>query len=323
MTGGGSEEGCTYVFDPDEWHDEHGTSSRLSDLNLDDGRWHCPHPATDEHEYCLFHQPPDETDPDRVTERFLERISAPGKRPKQFLGAEFGEMNLEHAILESADNHPIDLRHAQFHGRLDWEYSIVRQPIAFDGAVFHDAARFDETTFLGDAFFSGARFATDSKAYFLEATFAKAAIFYDVTCPGDTSFFSAEFGGRVDFIQSQFERVNFREVTFERRARFKEAMFEHAEFSATTFHEGAEFEGASFRIRLAFDTPTSTAQHASGTPERPQHSVESSCVTAPFPRRRSLTPPTGRWCTTCVARRSETSNRETAPGRTGSATSTS
>lgn len=243
---------CTYVFDPDEWYEEHGTSSRLSDLDLDDGCWHCPHPAPDGHEYCLFHQPPGETDPDRVTERFLERIAAPGKRPKQFLGAEFRELELEHAILESADNHPIDLRHARFHGKLDWQYSIVRQPIAFDGAIFEDAARFDETTFLGDAFFSGARFASDSKAYFLEVTFTRAAIFYDVTFPGDTSFFSAEFAGRVDFIQSQFERANFREVQFDARARFKEAAFEHAEFHATTFDEGAEFESARFPERVGF-----------------------------------------------------------------------
>ena len=66
------EAGCSYVFDPDEWEASHGTSSELNEKELDDGCWHCPHPAAEGHEYCLFHSPPAETDASRVAAAFLE-----------------------------------------------------------------------------------------------------------------------------------------------------------------------------------------------------------------------------------------------------------
>lgn len=246
------EAGCSYVFDPDEWEASHGTSSELNEKELDDGCWHCPHPAAEGHEYCLFHSPPAETDASRVAAAFLEQIATVGNRPKQFIGAGFERLELEHAILESNDNYPIDLRHARIHGELDWRYAIVRQPLNFGGALFEGATRFDETTFAGDAFFSAAVFDTESKAYVLETVFEKAAIFYDVAFPGDTSFFSAQFAGRTDFIENRFESVNFREAEFDWRARFKEATFEHAEFHGSTFRDGADFRSAVLPESLGF-----------------------------------------------------------------------
>lgn len=70
--------------------------------------------------------------------------------------------------------------------------------------------------------------------------------------PGDTAFFGVTFADRVDFIQSQFKVVNFRESTFESRARFKEARLGHAEFHAGTFEDGAEFEAAIFPGSVGF-----------------------------------------------------------------------
>jgi hypothetical protein len=196
--------------------------------------------------------PPDETDSDRVAEAFLDQIAEAGRRPKQFVGARFDGLVLEHAILESSDNHPIDLRHARITGELDWRYAIVRQPLSFEGAIFRDSVRLDEVTFEGDAFFTGARFAPERKAYFVEVAFTRDAIFYDVTFPGDTSFFSATFADRVDLVQTQFEYVNFRKATFESRARFKQARFGHAEFHAATFENGAEFESALLPSSIGF-----------------------------------------------------------------------
>lgn len=252
MKGRGDEGSCAYVFDPDEWEASHETSNQLSEKELDGGCWHCPHPATGDQEYCLFHLPPAEKETSSVTAAFLERIKESGKRPKQFIGARFEQLELEHAILESRDNYPIDLRHARLHGNLDWQYAIVRQPLIFEGALFEGAARFDETTFAGDAFFSGARFEVDRKAYFLEAVFEQAVIFYDVAFPGDTSFFSAQFSGRTDFIKSQFESVNFREAEFDWRVRFNKGTIEHAEFHGATFRNGADFQSAVFPESVGF-----------------------------------------------------------------------
>jgi len=149
------EDGCGYVFDPEEWEATHETAAQLPEKELDEGVWQCPHAAVEDRECCLFHLPPGEKDSDRVTAAFLDRVQDAGKRPKQFVGARFGSLSLEHVILESTDNHPIDLRHARIDGDLDWRYAIVRQPISFDGAIFRGATRFEEITFEGDAFFSG------------------------------------------------------------------------------------------------------------------------------------------------------------------------
>lgn len=56
----------------------------------------------------------------------------------------------------------------------------------------------------------------------------------------------------MDFIQSRFESVNFREAVFESRARFKQAHFGHAEFHAATFANGAEFESALLLPSMGF-----------------------------------------------------------------------
>lgn len=241
---------CRYRFDPADWKAATDMESPLSEDEYDDeGVWRCPHPAHATHDLCLFHLPPDEKEDEAVRDALITQIEQPGRAAKQFIGAKFGTLDLAHAIVESSDNHPIDMRHAEFTDTTTWEYAIVRQPLRLEGAIFHDTADFTETTFANEVYFTKARF--DDTARFIESSFAAGGWFYRSRFT-DANFSLAEFGGRVDFIQVHFERTHFREAVFNQRVEFKHATFEHAMFSGAEFDSGAFFTEASFPSRANF-----------------------------------------------------------------------
>lgn len=243
---------CSYVFDPTVWRDEHGTDSQLEQDELtDDGVWRCPHSTYGKWEHCLFHADPEDKNSDEVREELLHRIGQPGKKKKQFIGARFGDLNLDYDVLESGDNHLIDLRHAKFGGKTTFKSAIVRQPFRLDGAIFRGNARFVDTVFEAEAYFSVTTFHDD--AYFINTTFDQGGYFYKSTLRGDSDFSMAVFHDEVDFIEATFRRVHFREAVFGARADFKKATFHHGMFWGAKFDGNALFnesmfdEWASFR----------------------------------------------------------------------------
>ena len=233
---------CSYTFDPKAWKADTGTTSPLLQDLLDRGEvWQCPHEATEDHDRCLFHLPVKNKEPTAVREAFLARIENDGQRPKQFIGARFGEFTLDHAIVECGDNHMIDLRHAQFEGETSWWYTVVRQPISFEGALFRARPTFSETEFSNEVYLNDARFGASAQfhgAEFVEGVWGNDATF------AEANFHRATFGGPVDFSESSFERAQFRESHFDDVARFTEATFESVSFTGSHFGDRFYLDGA-------------------------------------------------------------------------------
>lgn len=241
---------CQYVFDPDEWEAETETTSELTSDDLDEsGVWRCPHEVPSSRERCIFHRPPDAKSESRVREALLAKIGKSGKPEKQFVGARFGALDLSYVSLESPDNHPVDLRHAEFTERTTWEEAIVRQPLRLDGATFHERANFNMADFESEVYCSKATF--DGRAWFNEADFARGGWFY-ATDFERTDFSLSRFGGKADFREAAFERTHFREAVFEGRAEFHKATFDHAMFAGVQFEDLAYFDEATVPERANF-----------------------------------------------------------------------
>ncbi|MFT4883522.1 MAG: hypothetical protein ACI8U4_001029, partial [Natronomonas sp.] len=108
---------CTFTFDPAGRTHPAGTLAD-EDLN-DDGEWECPHDAYEGRDRCLIHLDPDRRPVGDETEWFLNAIEASDgagkaerRHRKQFIGGRFRELDLTSAVIDAADNYPLDFRHA-------------------------------------------------------------------------------------------------------------------------------------------------------------------------------------------------------------------
>ncbi|WP_276261537.1 pentapeptide repeat-containing protein [Haloglomus litoreum] len=239
----GSDDRCSFSFDPASWQERTGLRSPLyRDLLDEDEAWRCHRDTHGETDRCLFHLPPAETDDDAVREAFLDAIDRSGERPKRFVGARFGTLDLDHEIVACADNHEIDLRHAVFEGETTWRYAIVRQPITVAGATFHERPVFTEATFEGPVSLDRATFETAAR--FIEADFSKSVTGHHARFT-EGNFHNVRFGGLADFTGARFADAQFRETEFDAVARF----------NGTTFEE-VSFAGAEFGDRVYFDAAT-------------------------------------------------------------------
>ena len=233
---------CAFTFDPAAWSEQAGTESPLYGDLLDEGEiWRCPHEARGEADRCLFHRPVAEKDDRVVRDAFLETIDEIGREPKQFIGARFGALALDHRIVECGDNHQIDLRHARFEGEVSFRYAIVRQPLALEGASFNARPTFTEVAFEGEVYLNKASF--EASARFIEAKFSEGVWGYKAEF-ADADFHIAEFGGPVDFSEATFESAQFRESEFASVVRFKLATFDEVTFSGSRFGGRVYFDEA-------------------------------------------------------------------------------
>jgi uncharacterized protein YjbI with pentapeptide repeats len=226
---------CSFTFDPVAWEKDSGTTSPLVGDLLEHGEvWDCPHDAVEGHDRCLFHLPVKDKEPTAVRDSFLSKIAQDGQRPKQFIGARFGELRLDYDIVECGDNYPIDLRHAQFEAATSWRYTIVRQPISFEGAQFDSQPTFTETEFENEVYLNKTVFTAPADFYaaeFTEGVSGNQARFTEA------NFHRTTFGGPVDLSEAVFENAQFRETTFADAARFTETVFECVAFSGSRFHD--------------------------------------------------------------------------------------
>lgn len=266
---------CSYTLQPSRWNEERDAECLLTADDLDDeGVWRCPHQSREDRRYCPFHQPPEETDDDAVAEAFRRAVA--GERAttgspnaaKQFIGATFGDLSLEYAILDGGDRRPIDLRHVRVAGDLIWRAAQIRNPLRAAGmvvegeaecrnAAFEDAVSFAEASFGGDAAFSRATF--EGEAGFGDATFGATAAFRQTTFRDDASFNEATFVDNVKFTTASFEGdAHFRAATFGGYGWFDGATFgDDAQFSSgTTFKGKAWFDGATFESEARFRNTT-------------------------------------------------------------------
>jgi len=229
-------------------HDVSG--ERFEDLPGDE--WDCPHPAPAGASTCPFHRdrpgvgdgdPSDAADP---AELFVERVTADDPARSRFIGAAFGDLDLEYAVVRGATNHPIDCREAAF-DRLDLGNATVAQPLLLDAATVRGPLRLDGGRFEGRVSLVGAGIA--GRTAVEDATFARRV---------DAGH--ARFGGHLDLRLARFESwLDLREARVEwtsyaRNARFTKGIYgvgaefaELADFLNATFDKVGNFKEATFR----------------------------------------------------------------------------
>jgi uncharacterized protein YjbI with pentapeptide repeats len=246
---------CTFTDDRTEFDGEHR-------------EWECPHGAIDGRERCPFHCRPENVPDDLdVSEAFLDAIAgdaaesrAERKRAKQFLGATFGDLDLSNAVVDAADNHPVDLRGATL-GRLDCTGSEFGQRLDLRGATITETARFDGAYHEIDA--RGATIAegvfdgvtadrVDLRDARLETAGFESAVLAEIDAR-DATLGTAAFD-RASVTDAAFDRATVEDGSFQHAtlemADFDEAAFGTGDFYHATFDEAdfrwAEFDTARF-----------------------------------------------------------------------------
>ncbi|QLG27389.1 hypothetical protein HUG10_07435 [Halorarum halophilum] len=125
--------------------------------------WQCPHEATESDTVCIFHQPVDEKDDERVVEAFIGAITDPGTglspdERLQFIGANFESLTVpmftELAVtgLKNPDRgaNRIDLRDATVAGDLSFRESTLRHGCTLAGAEIAGNLNLVGATIEGD-----------------------------------------------------------------------------------------------------------------------------------------------------------------------------
>ena len=271
-------ETCSYRFDPDDWSAAHDRPSHLSDP------WSCPRDAREDADRCLFHLSPDERSERGIDERAVAEALATvargeGRHAKRIVGATLGDVDLERVVLDGADNHPLDLRHATVSGAFSLGAATVRLPIDLRGARltavdWNDASLSGECEFADavvegpfdvaganfedDVDFEGVRFAGDVTAR--ETRFHADTCLRDTVFEGGAAFDGVEFRGDANLVDDDacFERAVFEAGASFRKARFRYADFVECafegdvDFDEVTFAGDAEFADAVFRDRASF-----------------------------------------------------------------------
>ncbi|WP_255151691.1 pentapeptide repeat-containing protein [Halorarius halobius] len=264
---------CSYEFDPGAYERREGEASPL------DAVWTCDRPTDGDSDYCLFHRPPDETDPHAVADA-LAAAASDAEASTRFIGANLGSVALTFAVLRADDNQPIDLRHADVE-RLALTDATVHQPLlldratvgeldvsntAFSGEVLCKDATVTEATMQGASFdrkvyFDGASFVAAS---FVDATFDDAVSFEGASVDDGrfatarfraATFADAEFGS-VSFKNARLERAVFTEASFVEAANFRRTSFGTVDFGWAEFHDTADFTET--RYEHAADFPSTT-----------------------------------------------------------------
>ncbi|WP_158293691.1 pentapeptide repeat-containing protein [Halorubrum sp. SP3] len=203
------DDGCSYGRDLGEHAREQ-----------DDDVWTCHRSPREGGEYCLFHAPVEDTDDEAVRDAFLEAIQRPGRGPKEFVGARFGDLNLSFDIVDGPDNYPIDLRYATVEGSINCRRAEFGQPLWFEGGRVAGGMNCNVVTFKTWASFEGT---TMEHAWFGKSEFRDGVSFDNATIREEALFTGATFTDRGDFEGARFGA--------------------HAEFSRTVF-DSASFEHA-------------------------------------------------------------------------------
>lgn len=239
---------CSYTFPRDHPGVEDG----------DD--WSCPHPSHGGEDRCIFHLPPErreglDIDPEQVVDELRDALTERGERSKQFIGAMFRGLDLSHTMVESPDNHPINLSHARIDGDLTLTHAHLMQPLVLDSARITGRLNADTVRLEGYVDMQGTRFGG-----YVE--------FDDAVFMGRTSFREARFDGAgtserfpafvASFSSARFEEtVVFYGARFEGRLDVRNAQIVDAIFHAATidavFFGGSEIEKAAFTALRALD----------------------------------------------------------------------
>jgi uncharacterized protein YjbI with pentapeptide repeats len=227
----------------------------------DDGYWHCSHPQLADYDTCVFHTPPEDRPADfDLGEYFVSLVTAEfggatrdhRRRVKQFIGADFNEVDLNFEHLDTADNLVIDLRCCNadaFH----FESAAVTNPVDIRGSTI---TRFN---------------ATESSWHQLYAQHLDAELVEFDQATLQRAYFENTDIETVQFYWTEIDYVNYHEceITWANfmYARLGEAGFFNSDFHVATFNNadisGGYFNDASF-LYLVYKGVNGDSAHFSG-----------------------------------------------------------
>jgi len=265
-----SYETCNFVLDPDRpetWdREEEKERCHVPKSLLDEsGHWTCPHKKEGK-DFCIFHQPIQEKDDDKVTEEFFKSIekenTSNGREVKeqktQFIGAIFGDIDLNSSSTPIDADETINLMHATVFGRINWSNIKINaerlnlagtkfeKKVSFEQTVFDTSVDFRDTEFCGETDFSNTNFRDTT--YFNRVEFHKIADFQYATLNGFSPFSNADFYGDANLSNATFRgQVNFNAVDFYAQTSFNSATFsEETGFLESQFHNDITFKRVCF-----------------------------------------------------------------------------
>jgi uncharacterized protein YjbI with pentapeptide repeats len=227
----------------------------------DDGYWHCSHPQLPDHDACVFHTLPEHRPADfdlgeyfvsLVTAEFAGATRDHRRKVKQFIGADFNEVDLNFEHLDTADNLVIDLRCCNadaFH----FESAAVTNPVDIRGSTI---TRFN---------------ATESSWHQLYAQHLNAELVEFDQATIQRAYFENTNIETVQFYWTEIDYVNYHEcdITWANfmYSRLGEAGFFNSEFHVATFNNadisGGYFNDASFSY-LVYKGVNGDSAHFSG-----------------------------------------------------------
>jgi len=241
---------CGFVFDPDAWSEEGRPNARLNVDRFEDDVWRCPHHAPENGDYCIFHQSPKKKDNDEVIERFIDEITQKSNNQleKQFIGAQFSELDLSKEIIDPDDTYTIDLQHVTVLGKMNFEGARFKNAIDVSHSRLEGGIVLKDTTVEDDlrlyhcyinSMLEGSRVNCTGK---MQLSRAK--------CMNGVKFDGAQFEQRASFSRAQFESsITCRGATFSGIANFIGTEFKYrAEFNFTSFKEKVQFSEAVFDL---------------------------------------------------------------------------
>lgn len=240
-----SSQHCAYRFVPAEWEAEPDRHAHL------ESAWSCPREAVEGTDCCEFHLPAERRSELGITDAevgraFRDELVGRDGKPTRYVGANFGDVDLSHRVINRGSNTPIDLRHATIDGDVRAEQAVIQQPVLLSGAVVDGAVDFSDAEFGEDVDASHAVFrgAVDFRKVLIrdDCRFAGARF------EGNVRFAMAEFGGEADFYRASFGgRADFTKSTWVGECLFQRASFgEAADFYGSRFEDVAEFLAVEF-----------------------------------------------------------------------------
>ena len=241
---------CGFVFDPEAWPGNGDKQHRMNLDHFEDDVWRCPHHASEDEDYCIFHRSPEEKDNEETIRRFTEQIKQRSecRLEKQFIGARFSELDLSGEIVDPSDTYTIDLKHCAVLGETD-----------LGGAQFKNAVDLSHSRLDGGLVLRDSTFEDMLKLYhcYVDSTIDGVGVycsdkmqFSQAQCLYGVRFDSAEFENGASFTDTNFESyLTCNQAKFSGPANFFNTVFNYkAEFNAVTFEDQVRFCGAVFDL---------------------------------------------------------------------------
>lgn len=249
--------------------------------------WSCHRQTHESQDYCIFHAPAEEKEPEEVKESLLNDVTSSNEKNREFIGAKLGSFDIKDSIIGNGDSSPIDLRFAEFED-FSVTGSMVRNPLLlneckFRGEVncrwttFEEPVTVADSNFASEVTFEGATFESSFEAS--GSSFEKKFSLSGSSVRGNLTMSSCEFHDNIGFWEADFGSdanfsgsnvdgyAAFAGATFGGRTSFSDLSVEniyfnrckfstYSAFFSLTVNGTADFADSRFRGKAIFDDAT-------------------------------------------------------------------